>query len=391
MKNLIISIVILAFFSSCKDLDFSESIAPKAFSLANSNDNLQVSVSNIFSLKGFTLLKTNQQGFVNIRDVRKFSFIPDGTIIALDNGSDFQNIWRFDSRGMFLNKIGYQDSHADNAFDGLNNITYDAKNQEIVCLAAAKKSFMKYGLDGAFKGDVFNGIYGDDILVTNDQKHTYLVYNEYNPSIVSENYNLLFYNEMGDLTARSAPYDPRKNGSGYEMSGFIQQSNNQIWFSKPFCDTIFRIKGLEPVPAYVLNFGDVKPRMETKSEMMMQMPNLQAYLGRSFIKIGNYALFDFVMDQRLQTGMLDEKSGKIFGLSQTDPNDKLYPLLQIGDIYPKDNQTFAFVITPARLRYLISSNKLDLSFFQDNYPEFASVLSNYKDSNAPLILYFGLK
>ena len=391
MKNLIISITILAFFNSCKDLDFSESIAPKAFSLANSNENAQISVSNIFSLKGLTLLKTNQQGFLNVRDIRKFSFIPDGTIVALDNGSDFQNIWRFDSHGMFLNKIGYQDSHADNAFDGLNNITYDANSQEIVCLAAAKKSFMKYGLDGSFRGSIFNGIYGDDLIVTNDQKHTYLVYNEYNPSIVSEKYNLLFYNEMGDLTERSAPYDPKKNGSGYEMSGFIQQSNNQIWFSKPFCDTVFLVKGVKPIPAYVLNFGDVKPRMDTKSEMINQLPNLQAYLGRSFIKIGNYALFDFVMDQRLQTGVLDEKSGKIIRLRETNPSDKLYPLLQLGDIYPKDNHTFAFVIHPSSVRYLISGNKLDLSYFQEKYPELADILSNYGKSNAPLILYFGLK
>jgi hypothetical protein len=97
------------------------------------------------------------------------------------------------------------------------------------------------------------------------------------------------------------------------------------------------------------------------------------------------------MDQRLQTGMLDEKSGKIFRLNETDPTDKLYPLLQIGDIYPKDDQTFAFVISPDKVSYLISTNKLDYRYFQDNYPELASVLSNYEDSNAPLILYFGLK
>lgn len=385
MKNSIILISIILLFVAWKKSD-----APREYTLVSSSKNQEIKISDMFKLQGFSLLHPTAE-IISTRKPRKYLFIPDGSIVALDISSDAQNIWRFDQTGKFLNKIGSQGRYGNNAYNGLNNIAYDAKKQEIVCLSAGKKTFMRFSLDGVYKSTTYNGVYGDDLIVASTQPYTYLVYNEYNPSEVSGDYNLLFYNKMGELLERSAPYDPRKNGSGYEMSGFVQQSDNQIWFSKPFCDTIFRIEGIDPVPAFVLNFGDVKPKMDTKSEMIEQLPNLQAYLGGSFVKIGNYALFDLVMDHRWQTGMLDEKSGKIFRLNETDPNDKLYPFLQIGDIYPKDNQTFAFVITPARLRYLISGNKLDYRYFQDNYPELASVLSNYKDSNAPLILYFGLK
>jgi hypothetical protein len=385
MKNLLILILLFSIIEAWMVPDF-----PKVYTLASASENREIKISDIFKLQGFSLLQTTSE-ILSTREVRKYLFIPDGSIIALDNNSDGQNIWRFDQTGKFLNKIGFQGRYGNNAFNGLNNIAYDAKNQEVVCLAAGKQSFMRFGLDGIYKSSASNGIYGDDLIVGSNQQYPYLVYNEYNPSEISGNYNLLFYNEKGDLLERAAPYDPRKNGEGYEMSGFIQQSNNQTWFSKPFCDTVFLLKGVKPIPSYVLNFGDVKPKLDTKSEMVKQLPNLQAYLGRSFIKFDNYALFDFKMDKRLQIGMLDEKSDKIIRLRETDPNDKLYPLLQIGYIYPKGNHSFAFVIPPGSVQYLITSNQLDFKYFQDNYPELANVLSNYKDGNAPLILYFGLK
>jgi hypothetical protein len=248
-----------------------------------------------------------------------------------------------------------------------------------------------YGPDGAFHSSVLNGVFGDDMIVSPDDKMPYIVYNEYNPSHISGNYHLLFFSREGDLVQRAFEYADKKNGSGYEMCGFVNQSAGSNWFSPPFCDTIFTITNGQVSPRYVINFGQVRPRMDSKDAMVNQLPEIPYYLGSTFVKIGAYCIFDFVADNKVQTGLLDDKNNKLLKLSETNKNDPFYPILQLGYFYPKDNSTFAMMLRPSRVRYLVSHNLLDMDYFKKNYPQLAEIMEHYSQDDNPLILYFSLK
>ena len=217
----------------------------------------------------------------------------------------------------------------------------------------------------------------------------FVAYNEYNATPISGMNHLLFYDAKGNIERRMFPYPESLNNNGYAFSGFLSKSGDGLWFSPPFSDTVFEVGKNTCTPRYVLDFGR-QPLRETLANKVADGWDVhnEAYLSEFFVKTGRFILLQFYRDKKISTGIFDEQSGRFLAFRDA-PRDYLYELVQLGDMYAKDNTSFALAITPARVRYMVSNGLLDESNLTSRHPELWNALQTVQAGDNPLVLYLG--
>lgn len=340
---------------------------------------------SILDFKGLTVLQTNDmEGIDRVRGMDKILFNGD-RIVVLDNATDFESIWIFDAQsGRRTGSIPYK-----NANSGLQDIAL-LPNGHICCLAADKRAFIEYDLQGNIQSKLDNGVIGDLLVCQPDRQ--YLVYNEYSATEVSGYYQLLFFDHAGNLVDRLYPYNKEIDNNGYGMTGFLSASGGQTWFSPPFCDTVYEIVQRRLIPRYVFDYGAAAvPEQLRRQKLSGWDVDGNAYLCERFIKTGPFVLFKHYADNRMNTSLFDERTKAYFRFRDAG-QDFLYELLWSGDIFPKDDNTFAFLLTPARIAYMLKQNLLDLDGIKQYAPTLYAALTTSQGVNPnPILLYFSFR
>jgi hypothetical protein len=369
--------------TSCSNLvpEDDAAVVPISHSVSGSN------LSDILSLDGFTVLETSTN--TSLRSIGEVYF-QNGKIIILDNQTDFQNIWVFDEpSGKFLRKIGRQSEADAEGYDGLNDLALSHTGDELVGLVAGKMAFMHYDLSGNLRKKLPNGVFGDEIeMLLNGG---YLVYNEYGASDISGLNFLLFYDKDGNLMKRMLPYPQACDGNSYEGVGFLSRSEGAIWFSPPFCNTVFEIEGFNAVPRYQFDFGQssVPESLRWQKLTGWDVDNY-SYLREGFVKMERFAIVQYFDKQRFKTGIFDEQTGKFLDLLEAE-QDFLYELPQVGRIFHKGNTSFAVVLEPRRISYLLKEKLLDTAELEKQHPDLLEALKNIGSNSNPILLYFSFK
>ncbi|MBK8923765.1 MAG: hypothetical protein IPM81_20145 [Saprospirales bacterium] len=103
---------------------------------------------------------------------------------------------------------------------------------------------------------------------------------------------------------------PELDNIAYSLSGFIAQSDEKNWFSPPFCDTIYELKGYNIIPRYLFDFGSKSVPDEVRGRKIQSgwaVHNF-AYLSESFLKIGDNVVFDYFMNQKMHLAFYNEQT-----------------------------------------------------------------------------------
>ncbi|MCB0542989.1 MAG: 6-bladed beta-propeller [Saprospiraceae bacterium] len=359
--------------------NYREGLVPKTILVEHTEQNIML--SDVFVLSGFTLMETGRK--YPLRGMNKILF-EDENLYILDNGTDFQNIWVVDEKtGRFTGRIGEQGSTPD-AYEGLNDIVlHDGR---IACSVAAKMSVVHYDKTGNATGTMKTGIFGEELEYMPGDR--LVVYNEYNATPVSGNYHLLFYDRKGNLTKKAFPYAAKQDGNGFAFTGSISNSNGTVWFNPPFSDTVYEITSAgRTIPRFVYDFGSSAIPATLREEKLSGWDTHDyAYVNENFISLGRFVLFGYFSNRRIKLGVFDEFTGKFLAFQDAE-RDHLYELLQLGDIFPKDNHTFALVLRPSRIEYLKQHYIDDLESVGKVYPKLAEAIWSMDSGSNPLILY----
>ncbi|MFN0175693.1 MAG: 6-bladed beta-propeller [Saprospiraceae bacterium] len=339
--------------------------------------------SDLLSIEGFTALEFNND--VELKGISKILF-KDDMAIVLNYVGDKQDLWVFDQKtGKALTKIGKQNNEPD-GYDGLNDIAFDG--DEIRCSAAGKMSFMNYDLAGNLRSTTKSGVFGEELERTSSGE--YVVYNEYNSTKISGLNHLIFYDRNGNVTKRTYPYPEAQDGNGYGFAGSLTASDG-LWFNPPFCETVFEIVGHKVIPRYVFDFGQkAMPEDVRQKKMSGWDTDKYSFLSDGFAKTGRFLVLEYHDEQKAKLGVFDEVTGRFVCLRDLQ-QDYLYELIQLGDIFPKGQRSFALVLRPSRIRYMLKNNLLDLDGLGERHPNLVTALKNIEPKSNPLILYLAFK
>ncbi|MCC6462993.1 MAG: 6-bladed beta-propeller [Saprospiraceae bacterium] len=378
---ILIRISLAAFaFSACRN-DTPDSTLT-TISVLQSDNNQKL--SDWLHLEGFTSLHvSDMQGIDRFRSASKVLFA-NGKIIVLDRDTDFKTVWLFDANsGARLGKIDYRN---DGAPGGLQDIAL-LSNDELCTLEPQERGFRRYGLDGQYHGSLANGVVGDRLLCR--PNGDYIVYNEYCATPVSGYHQLLYFDRAGNLSRQACPYPEAVDNSGYLFSGFLSASNQSAWFSPPFCDTVYELVQSKIVPRYVFDFGGASvPEQLRSSKVSGWDLDAYAYLSEDFIKINDIALFKYFSNQRVHLGFYNERS-KVYLNCRNAAQDGFSELLN-GAVFPKGDNAFAVVLSPARIKYLLEHQRVDMEQLKTLSPELQAALARIDPAGPidPLLLYF---
>lgn len=356
MKNLFFILIVLAFIN-CKSntTDFSS----EAIKIQVSDNPPTQYLSDFFKLDGFILLE--ESGNSKIRSDRntKLVFI-DNKLLVLDNMTEFQDVWVFDkSDGKYSGKIGFQNENDENGYDGLNDIAYNKSDNFIRFCSSAKMHFMDYSADGMLQSTQSSGIIGEETEWLSNGKEM-VVYNELNANDISGSNYLIFYDRQGNLLKKSLPYSPDLNGYGYTFTGFLSKSGKHLFFAPPFSDTLFEILSKDQItPRYILDFGSLSiPENIRNKRIYGENVHDNAYLSNQCIQVGKFLIFEYFHQGIVSLGLYDTTNNMFMDFNHSK-KDALYDLLQLGELTSVDDNTFAFAISPARLKNLIKNNSID--------------------------------
>ena len=340
--------------------------------------------SEMLSLEGFSLLEA--PGDRTLRSIKKILFC-EGKIIVLDNRTDFQQVLVFDEgTGRYLNSIGHQ-SEQEGGFHELYDIVLNPHNGGITGLVAGKMCFMTWDLSGNLLSVLPNGVFGQNMALL--PNGGFLVYNEFGASDISGNYHLIVYDDKGNLADRISRYPESADGWGYDYTGFLTTCQKEIWYNPPFSDTIFTVSGERITPKYTLNFsGNEVPIAIRQKKLTGWDTDNNSFLCEGLVKTDRYALFHFYEQQKTSLGIYDDLNEKFYNARNFSEKDVLYPLIQVGDIFPKTDNSFALVLEPKRIRYLINKKKIDMDILTDRYPDLYRQLTAYDGNDRYLLLYF---
>lgn len=343
----------------------------------------QQKLSDLAHIQGFTAFPANTE--IDLRNINKLLF-KDGKVIVLNFTGDAQDLWVFDEKtGQMLHRIGRQTNEPE-GYDGMNDVML--KGSDLCISAAGKMAFMQYGMDGAFQSSLKSGIFGEEIELTNQGE--IVAYNEFNATEISGLNHLVFYDKNGNVVKRMYPYLKAQDGNGFAFAGSLTASNG-LWFNPPFSDTVFEISGRKLYPQFIFDFGEKAMPMNVRNQKLDGWDtDNYSYLSESMVKVGNFLVFKYHDEHKLKLGIFDEISGRFAAFRDMQP-DGLHELFQLGDLYPKDEYTFALLLRPNRIQYLQRKNMIDMNILRLQYPELAMALSNYSAESGPIALYIRLK
>jgi hypothetical protein len=342
-------------------------------------------ISDLLILKGFTKLSSPAGN--PLRSISKVLFAKDD-IIILDAETDFQDIFRYNKSGGFINKIGKQ-SERDGGYSELYDIEFNAEKNEVIGFSTGNTSLIRYKFDGTPTGQLRTGSLGEgfEMLKNND----FVIYNEHNATEISGYNYLVFYDKHGNLVRRSQPYPQKKDNYSYQSTGFLEHDGETLVFSPPHCDTVFSVNHTGKArPLYIFDFQErhLPDSLEQQSRYTGSMNAKYSYLTEGVIKSGSLVLFHYLNHGIPTLGIFNTNTNLFYDATLFDKQEPLYPLIQTGDLFSIDQNYFTIVLHPGNAQYLLDNDILNIDKVASFFPELASAILESQRTEEYILLYF---
>ena len=317
------------------------------------------SLSKLFNIDDFVVLE-NPKALEMKNTFTNLKFM-DGRIVLFQNQSPYENILVFDEESGKLQtmfKSGKHKKEWDDSVKGFRNIAIDTSEKTIRVLATALKRFEDYKLDGTLIRSVPSHQFGDyvDFL---DNGVT-VVYNEFNGTDSTRLNHLVYYDSTGKVIQRRMPYALKDPGFSLGFSGFMSTDGDEVWLNIPWVDTLYTVTTSGIFPRYAIHFLS-----NSMSEFPGMTPGaitntgiLPSYLGVGFFHTQKFSIFTIGEEARIRKYVYCEKSGNVLMIKDALKEDPFYHLFQVGHIFSRSHDQFAFVIPAWRMNWILRKGKL---------------------------------
>lgn len=262
---------------------------------------------------------------------------------------------------------------------------------EIFLMTRRNKNLLCFDiLSGDFKREVNIGVYADQIVsIGNNQFIVYL-----NHSSDGENNNLIRFDIDGNIIESYFPFDPEKQNSGIPFSGGLFNSNNKVFFTKPFDEFIFEYD--ENSGAFYTKFrtdllsryihenkGDFSAL--TSPEVLIKSYGGESWNGSMYFENMENIILSFYDKSTIKSGIINKNNGNLIVYAMAAKN----PMFRLIDMAKYlENEIIYFPIYGEKL--------FDESFFSSNVKskfqeDFINARNNLKDGAPYYLLKAKLK
>jgi len=344
-------------------------------------DRRDIKLEQIIQPTGYVSLKPS--GECVIRSIEKLLFLKEH-ILVQDGESDFDNIWIFDNSGNFKQSIGRQQPGEE---FGANNMA--AWGDEISLLFPARHAFYTYNSPDDQPSVLKNGAFGD--MVERMENGFYVLYNEHNSTETTGMHYIIIYDKDGNIVKKEMPYHADKEIRGYTYTGFLSRSGNDIWFSPPLSNLVYKVEAQDCVPRFQFDFGknnlpaDLAACSPGGSEM-----GGYGFLNERFVKNGPFIQFEYQVNRRVCKGLFDSNTGQSVNLRHIQ-GDCFSKLMSNGTVMPKDDDEFVLTIRTEQVQFLADNDLIDLEALNNSCKGLGNTLTKAALDGNPVLIYFTYK
>jgi hypothetical protein len=348
---------IVAIFLGCKTdkkdttkiLDSSEFDIP----LKEKDLNAIKKFTDFFCAPQILSLKTPDSIFIS--SVSKIIFYKN-RFFLLDK--KFSNLTCFDKNGNFLMQYGRIGLGA-KEFKAITDFDIDSVKNQVVIFSNEDESLYYYLLDnGAFIKKKYIGFYGGAFaLLPFDQIMLYARYT-INKKILG--YNIIVIDSNKNIVNKFLPFNSKFSPFGWSFTGFLNKSNNQIYFTDAFNDSVFSYqnKQFSVVTHIDINSDSIQTnRLDHKKLFTSKiiLDSSTSYLRNNFFKNDSYVIFNYQFEKRTKVAIYQIKDEKLFVITTKNADDPLLFLTE-NPLYLNTDNTVVFAISPDDILNLKQKN-----------------------------------
>jgi hypothetical protein len=269
-----------------------------------------------------------------------------GKFFLLDK--KFSNLTCFDKNGNFLIQYGRIGLGA-KEFKAITDFDIDSVKNQVVIFSNEDQSLYYYLLDdGAFIKKKYIGFYGGAFaLLPFDQIMLYARYT-INKKILG--YNIIIIDSNKNVLNKFLPFNSKFSPFGWSFTGFLNKSNNQIFFTDAFNDSVFSYQNEEflVVTHIDINSDSIqKNRLDHKKLFSSKiiLDSSTSYLKNNFLKNDSYVIFNYQFEKRTKVAIYQIKDGKLSVITTKNAVDPLLYLTETP-LYLNTDNTVIFAISP---------------------------------------------
>jgi hypothetical protein len=247
--------------------------------------------------------------------------------------------------------------------------------------------------NGVETGEQVTGIYGYDLAYADTGALAFFTL--YTPSETSGPYHVSIVDGRGQLKTRLAPFPPSRR-MGVSHTGFLSRSDNKVWFSPPFGDTVYQLAaGQEMTARYHLNFdGREIPRIDRLADRNLSFDEWSetAFMGRRWVRSSDLVFFTFHNGPNRHTGVYQESTRRLATTERAPEGDPMAKLLRTAAYFSeKDPAAVAFLIVPSVAGHYLNKWPGLAEDLNGLYPGLGDAYTQAAADHVPLIVYLSAK
>lgn len=332
--------LLLVFIVGCdvqkdKNVETDKKEAPISIELREKEENLVKNFSDLFTNSSIIPLRINDS--LIIASVKKI-IVYKSNYFVLDN--KFSTLYRFDDKGNFLTTYG-KIGLGPGEFRRIDDFDIDSVNNRILILSNDDLAIYYYAIGNtSFLKKQRIGCFGTSLSVLPNNK--ILIFINYNNNEKNDKHNVVLIDSASNIIQKYFPFDAQKSTMMFTATGFMQKTDNKVFFSSAFDDTIYVYNNEKfSTYAYIDINSDFIQKNKFEHEKIINsgimMDPGTSFLGSTFLKNDDYLIFSFQKKKRRKFGFFKIKEGKMAILSKEVEGDPLIKLFQEPVYLGRDN------------------------------------------------------
>lgn len=214
-------------------------------------NNKELLYSDVYTGVNYAILETNNESAIG--NIEKLEVASNKDFIVFDRANG--KILRFDSTGIFLNKIGMM-GHSKDEYINPELMAYDEFNDNVIVYDGAKKSLLHYALNGTLVHTTSLHKYIADFGVVNGEEIAICA--NYRDIVEKGQvaYNLEIINREGNILKQYDPYSIEKEKYRPSPTNIFKLNDGKLLFHKYYTPVVYTLDGDSAgiYPSFFLDF-----------------------------------------------------------------------------------------------------------------------------------------
>lgn len=299
----------------------------------------------------------------------------------------FSSLHHFDSFGNYQKSFG---SIGEGPGEYMDIADFEVVDNKISILSKSKKGILFFDkTTGDFIDEYRYDIFGDEIVHLGNNE--FLIYTNFNVNDENGSFNVFRTDSKGNIIEKYFPFNEDKQHSMISMSGYLSESNNEIFFALPFDQFVFSYNRNENIffPKYMTDMLSdyiLKNKKDfdaiLKPEVLVKSFGGESWNGTTFLENDKHiylSLYDLSSQKNV---VIDKETNEMITISKKSKNP-LFRLLDDPLILTSKNELFF----PIYGEKIYSKEYFE---FSEN-SQFIRELMRKRDFNDADVSYFLLK